>query len=92
MLRCFGDCAEYILDRNDFNKCFDGDLVYFEDGDVGIEAQGLGEFDILDGSLWLRGGAYGVEVLYESVSNYENASTDFCGGKIVFDTYNASIL
>lgn len=92
ILKCFGNCEQYTLDKNDFNQCFNGDLIYFDDGSIGIEAQGLGEFDIVDSTLWLRSGAYSINVYYESVSNYESTSIDNIGGKVVFETYNPSLL
>ena len=59
---------------------------------VGIEAQGLGEFDIMDCPLKLGSGAYNIKITYNSISNYENTNIDNCAGKIVLDTNNSAIL
>lgn len=91
VLWCFGKCDEYVFSAGELNKC-SGGVIDFGDGTVGIEAQGLEEADLLDCSLVLRGGAYHIKVLYQSVSNYDNVSIDNCAGTVVLGTKNASVL
>ena len=91
VLRCFGECSTYTLDQNDFSKCFNGDLKYFDDGSVGIETNGSDQTDVMECSLRLRSGAYDVKVIYESVSSSDNNADD-CGGEFVLSTGNPSIL
>jgi len=89
---CFGHCEEYSINGNDFNKSYDDALTYFDDGSVGIAAQGLEEVEIMNYPLNLRSGAYEVKVVYTSVSREDITSFDNCAGRIVLTTDNARVL
>lgn len=89
LLRCFGKCEEYTLDKYDFNNSltkedarFEGDLIYFDDDSVGIEAQGLEKCALMDSSLTLGSGAYCIEVMYDSVSNPDFVNIDNSAGRL----------
>lgn len=92
MLKCFGDCQEYVLDSSSFNKSYDGDLTYFDDGSVGMDAQGLEEIELMSSMLRLRSGAYSVKVEYSSAARSDVVNLDNCSGKILLGTENSKIL
>lgn len=83
---------EYTLDAGNFNKSFDGDLIYFDDGSVGIEDQGLEEVEIMRCPVRLTSGAYDIKILYVSESRTDITNINNCAGKIVFNVDNFQIL
>ena len=89
--KCFGTCTEFIFDKYNLNKSIEGELVYFDDGSVGMEAQASEEVEILNGFLDLDGGAYRVKILYDSVSNYDNTSIDNSAGRVTFSIDNSNL-
>lgn len=91
-IKCLGTCTEFTIDRNSLNKSFEGDLVYFDDGSVGIESQSSEEFELLNTSLSLGSGAYNIKVVYDSVSNYDVPNIDNCAGRVGFSTENSAVL
>lgn len=92
MLKCFGHCQEYVLDSSNFNKSFDGNLTYFDDGSVGLDAQGLEEIELMNSMLRLRSGAYSVKVEYSSAARTDVVNMDNCSGKIILGTDNSKVL
>lgn len=92
IIKCFGTCTEFTIDKSNLNKSFEGDLVYFDDGSVGVESQSSEEFELLNASLNLDSGAYSIKVVYDSVSNYDAPNIDNCAGRVGFSTENFAAL
>ena len=91
VINCFKPCTELIFDKYNLDKSTEGELVYFDDGSVGMEAQSAEESEILNGYLGLDSGAYRVKIVYDSVSNYDNINIDNSAGRVVFSTDNSNL-
>lgn len=91
-IRCFGKCAVYTLDKEKLVAMSDGRLTYFDDGAIGMEGQGADEIEIVNDLLHLGSGAYDINVMYDSISNYDSVNTDNSAGYIIFYTDNPRVL
>lgn len=92
VIRCFGHCETYTLDTEKQVKMSDGSLTYFNDGSIGMEGQGVDETELLNDIFNLGSGAYDINVIYESISNYDSVNTDNSAGYIIFYTDNPRVL
>ncbi len=94
VIKCFGSSSEYILDKNSFSgtQKWKERIVYFENDSVGVETEKAGQCEVMTSSIPLKSGAYKLEVIYDSVSDYDNANIDNSAGKLCFKTENASVL
>lgn len=92
VVRCFGHCALYTLDKEKMLQVSDGSLTQFDDGSIGMEAQGADEIELVSDLLSLGSGAYDINVTYDSISNYDSVNTDNSAGYILFYTDNPRVL
>lgn len=92
IVKCFGNCDKFKLDKTNLEQNFEGILQYFADGSVGIETESTESIQLFCYTLELDSGAYNATVAYDSDSRIETSGAYDSAGAIVFNTENEQVL